>query len=202
MRETLSSFSKKLYNKNQIDSISYLYELISLQNELLSLELKLRLSGVWSFIVKERGEVSKESLDEYFFYLKNSIYRIYDILNKYALFLNTFYKYYSNGERSPGWTDLTENISRINSPKLITKIKQTSEDQNIRKILEDRRDMTHRKMVGFQEEFISTFVLPLNGETTTNKVEWVKGSFSILDGAKKELKSLIDTTFDILKIPT
>jgi hypothetical protein len=191
----------KLYTKNNQDAIDYLFEIISLSNELDDLQVEFRLQYPFLFNQKIVTEANESCFHDYIFYLKNSIYRLYDLLNKYALFINSIDEYYKRENRTPGWTDLLKNLENIEDPKLAEKIRRTSKDKDIRRILGDRKRMTHSKLVRFQENFLTTFVLPLEGELAKDKLEWIRSSYKILDSAKKRIEDLIKYTENRLHIP-
>lgn len=199
--------SKKLYNKyleeKKFDAIAYLMEMLSLQTELYRLEISFR--EKYPLLIENftNAKIPRQYLEDYFFFLKNCIYRIYDFQNKYALFINTISPYIKTKPNSlesqfPGWNTLTKNLTQPELSDYKDAIQKAISNLSLDTISKERSVMTHRKLVSPNSNYISSYVLPLGGETAKEKAKWISESRHLLKESISTLEILFSDTVDII----
>jgi len=203
------TISKTLFDKydqeKNYDAIAYLVEMLSLQTELSYLYIYFREKHALAEENILETDITKQYLDDYSFYLKNCIYRIYDFQNKYALFMNSIIQYVrispnSLEKKFPGWFTLLKALENTKLSPYKKVIIKTKNNPSLKEITQNRYLMTHRKLILPSSTYISSYVLPLGGEEAKSKGKWIKESKSTLDEAISALDLLFSETIKIILI--
>ncbi len=186
--------SRKQYiNLSKISSEGqmYFFESYSLLYELKKLQLDNKAeASFWKLML------NKEIIDEnYIFYVKNSIYRYYDFVNKYAQMIGKFY----NLSKITKWSNLKDIDKYHNVPsRLQERISNAYKDPLLKEVLIARHSMTHNQLVSSRGDYISHWVLPLNGEKEKDFNSWKKSSNQILNKSLKCIEDLLKETLQCL----
>ena len=186
--------SKRQYislSKISSEGQMYFFESYSLLYELKKLHLDNKAeASFWRLFS------NKEIINEnYIFYVKNSIYRYYDFVNKYAQMIGKFY----NLSKITKWSNLCDIDKYDNVPlSLQALISNTYKDPLLKEILIARHSMTHNQLVSSRKDYISYWVLPLNGEKETDFDYWKKSSNIILDKSLRCIEELLKETLKCL----
>lgn len=186
--------SKKQYInlcKMSSEGQMYFFEAYSLFYELKKLQLDNKAeASFWKLMSK------KEIIDEnYIFYVKNSIYRFYDFVNKYAQMIGKFF----NLSKITKWSNLKDIDKYPNVPsRLQEKVSNAYKGPSLKEVLIARHSMTHNQLVSSRGDYISHWVLPLNGEKEKDFDSWKKSSNQILNKSLKCIEELLKETLKCL----
>ena len=169
------------------DGQKYFFEAYSLLYEIKKLVLDNKAeSSFWQLMHKQ------ETADEnYIFFVKNSIYRYYDFANKYGQMIGRFYSL----SKITQWSNLSHIDRYACIPSKLQKIISTAyNNSQLKEVLIARHSMTHNQLVSSRKDYISHWVLPLNGEKEVDFNSWKKSSSIILDEALKCVEGLLTDT--------
>ena len=173
------------------DGQKYFFEAYSLLYELKKLKLDNKSeTSFWKLLS------NKEIIDEnYIFYVKNSIYRYYDFVNKYAQMIGKFY----NLSKITKWSNLKDVKEYNDVPsRLREMVLNAYKDPLLKEVLIARHSMTHNQLVSSRGDYISHWVLPLNGEKEKDFDSWKKSSNQILNKSLKCIEKLLKETLQCL----
>jgi len=173
------------------DGQKYFFEAYSLLYELKKLKLDNKSeTSFWKLLS------NKEIIDEnYIFYVKNSIYRYYDFVNKYAQMIGKFY----NLSKITKWSNLKDVKEYNDVPsRLREMVLNAYKDPLLKEVLIARHSMTHNQLVSSRGDYISHWVLPLNGEKEKDFDSWKKSSNQILNKSLKCIEELLEETLQCL----
>ena len=173
------------------DGQKYFFEAYSLLYELKKLKLDNKSeTSFWKLLS------NKEIIDEnYIFYVKNSIYRYYDFVNKYAQMIGKFY----NLSKITKWSNLKDVKEYNDVPsRLREMVLNAYKDPLLKEVLIARHSMTHNQLVSSRGDYISHWVLPLNGEKEIDFDSWKKSSNQILNKSLKCIEELLEETLQCL----
>lgn len=196
----ISELSDDLYNKlakRSSKGHSYFFEANSLIYELKKLQMDYGAeSSCWEVLLAI--SLSKDVVQEnYIFYVKNSIYRIYDFVNKYARMLSEYYDI----KKLDDWNKF-KNLDTPQYSSIPTTVKDSImellRDDDLKEILNSRHSMTHNILVKTREDYISHWVLPLNGEKSKSFEEWKESSECKLKKIIEKLSELLLNTLEVI----
>jgi hypothetical protein len=196
----ISELSKHQYNKlakRSLEGHCYFFEANSLIYELKKLQLDhYSESSCWKGLLGIA--LNKEIIQEnHIFYVKNSIYRIYDFVNKYARMVSEYYGI----KKLKDWNKF-KNLDTPQYSKIPTAIKESIQkllrDDDLREILKSRHSMTHNILVKTRKDYVSYWVLPLKGEGSRTFEEWEKSSDSMLKNSIEKLSELLLETLEVI----
>ncbi len=198
--ERISELTNKQYNallEKSSEGHKYFFEAYALIYELKKLEEDNRAESKFLRIIL--GEIFSQDVvqENYIFYVKNSTYRVYDFVNKYARMVSKYYKI----PKLNDWNDF-KNIDNsqynILPSDIKVEIKGLKNDKDLREILNARHSMTHNLLVKSRKDYISRWVLPLNGEEATTFKEWREYSEKKLAQTLENLTKLLGKTIEAL----
>lgn len=149
----------------------YFFECHSLLYELKKLELDNKSeSGFWSTLLGK--DLSKETRNEnYVFYIKNSIYRIYDLVNKLAQMIGRYYEIPKLKKWSK-FSSLEKPLCQKIPEELRESISIAFKSTTLVEVLVSRHSMTHNQLVETRKDYISHWVLPIGGENAKDFETW------------------------------
>jgi len=97
------------------------------------------------------------------------------------------------------WSNLKGIYKYNNVPfRLQERISDVYKDSLLKEILIARHSMTHNQLVSSRGDYISHWVLPLNGEKERDFNSWKKSSNQILNKSLKCIEELLEETLQCL----
>jgi len=188
---------EKLSEERNNVAIAYLFEIISLESEYFYLCAKY-LKERDKYLKYKDGGVDREKdiIDDYWIFSQNLIYRYYSLLQKLSQLINTlwikrfkekdctFDKINSICKKEKEFEFLSQKLNKVNIKPVL-------------KILGERKNIVHRRVVEGKGSLFTSHILPLGGEGAKEFLKWEKESRQVLDTAYKNTFQAIESVLAI-----
>jgi hypothetical protein len=194
----------KLSKDKNNNAIDYLFEIVILESDYFYLEkkylerkkeyleLKIKyLKSDYKFINQE-----KEIVHYYCIFIQNLIYRYYSLLEKLAQLINSIWLQ-SFAEEKCSFKKVKKACEKDREFYFIGKELKKLNIEPVDKILEERKRLTHRRIVKGKGSSFSSLILPLGGEYAKEFFSWEEESNKILKSAYKNTFMVIKTLLKI-----
>lgn len=187
----------KLSKDKNNNAIDYLFEIVILESDYFYLEKKYLerkikyLKSDYKFINQE-----KEIVHYYCIFIQNLIYRYYSLLEKLAQLINSIWLQ-SFAEEKCNFKKVKKACEKDRKFYFIGKELKKLDIEPVDKILEERKRLTHRRIVKGKGSSFSSLILPLGGEYAKEFFRWEEESNKILKSAYKNTFKVIKTLLKI-----
>lgn len=187
----------KLSKDKNNNAIDYLFEIVILESDYFYLEKKYLerkikyLKSDYKFIDQE-----KEIVHYYCIFIQNLIYRYYSLLEKLAQLINSIWLQ-SFAEEKCSFKKLKKTCEKDREFYFIGQELKKLDIEPVDKILEERKRLTHRRIVKGKGSSFSSLILPLGGEYAKEFFRWEEKSNKILKSAYKNTFKVIKTLLKI-----
>lgn len=175
--------------KNNVGG-DYLLEIVCVQTELVMCET-LFLEQYCKF----KKTNNKELPDYTAYFIKDYLYRLYDLLEKISQLINNVLFLNKMKElRECSWDGIKKIL--INDPEYILFVNSIKKIDNYKYLLDERMNLTHRRIVKGTGSTFTSHILPLGGELSVDYEDWSHASWDKIRDYRKEIEVFLEQVFE------